>query len=96
MSISILTTDDLQNFKTELFSELKSIFKSDTQPIKKWLKSDEVKKILKVSPGTLQTLRINGTLQYTKLGGIIYYDYEHIQKVMEKNLREANELEEDT
>jgi len=89
MSVNILTTEDLQHFKSELFSELKSIFKTEVQPTKKWLKSDEVKKILKVSPGTLQTLRINGTLQYTKIGGIIYYDYEHIQKTMEQNLRLA-------
>jgi hypothetical protein len=90
MSVNILTTDDLQHFKTELFSELRSILKTEAPPIKKWLKSDEVKKLLKVSPGTLQTLRINGTLQYTKLGGIIYYDYEHIQKTMQQNLRLAN------
>ena len=89
MSVQILTTEDLQTFKSELFTELKSLLKTDSPPIKKWLKSDEVKKILKVSPGTLQTLRINGTLQYTKLGGIIYYDYEHIQKTMQENLRLA-------
>lgn len=89
MSVQILTTDDLQNFKFELFAELKSILKTQSLPVKKWLKSDEVKKILKVSPGTLQTLRINGTLQYTKIGGIIYYDYEHIQQTMEQNLRLA-------
>jgi len=89
MSVQILTTDDLQHFKSELFTELRSLLKTDSPQIKKWLKSDEVKKILKVSPGTLQTLRINGTLQYTKIGGIIYYDYEHIQKTMEQNLRLA-------
>ena len=87
MSVNILTTDDLQNFKAELFSELKSIIKTEAPSYKKWLKSDEVKKLLKVSPGTLQTLRINGTLQYTKLGGIIYYDFDHIKTTLEKNLR---------
>ena len=90
MAINILTIEDLQHFKTELFSELKSIFKNAGEPPKKWLKSEEVKKLLKVSPGTLQTLRINGTLQYTKIGGIIYYDFDHIQKIMEKNLRVAH------
>lgn len=89
MSVNILTHEDLQHFKTELFTELKSMFKHAVEPPKKWLKSEEVKKLLKVSPGTLQTLRINGTLQYTKIGGIIYYDFEHIQKTMEKNLRVA-------
>lgn len=89
MAVNILTLEDLQHFKSELFTELKNIFKNGTAPPKKWLKSDEVKKLLKVSPGTLQTLRINGTLQYTKIGGIIYYDFEHIQKTMENNIRLA-------
>ena len=87
MSASIITYEDLQQFKTELFAELMTILKKETQPIKKWLKSQEVRKLLQVSPGTLQTLRINGTLQYTKLGGVVYYDFEHIEKVMINNLR---------
>ena len=41
--------------------------------------------LLQVSPGTLQNLRINGTLPYTKVGGIIYYDSEEIQNVMTAN-----------
>jgi len=89
MSVNILTSEDLLHFKTELFTELKTILKNEGPPTKRWLKSDEVKKLLSVSPGTLQTLRINGTLQYTKIGGIIYYDLEHIQKTLEKNLRHA-------
>jgi hypothetical protein len=89
MSVNILTHEDLQQFKAELITELKSLFKKESTGTKKWLKSEEVKKLLKVSAGTLQTLRINGTLQYTKIGGIIYYDYEHIEKVMHANLRLA-------
>ena len=89
MSVNILTIEDLQHFKTELISELRTIFKNEGPPTKKWLKSNEVKKLLSVSPGTLQTLRINGTLQFTKIGGIIFYDADHIQKTMEKNLRIA-------
>ncbi|MEO6671133.1 MAG: helix-turn-helix domain-containing protein [Ferruginibacter sp.] len=86
MAVNILTTEDLQHFKSELLAELRALFKTTSDPPKKWLKSEEVKKLLKVSPGTLQTLRINGTLQYTKLGGIIYYDFEHIEKTMKLNL----------
>ncbi len=41
--------------------------------------------ILQVSPGTLQNLRINGTLPYSKVGGIIYYDIEDIQKAMSQS-----------
>jgi hypothetical protein len=90
MSIHILTQDDLQRFKHELFEELKAILpQGENLQLKRWLKSDEVKKLLKVSPGTLQTLRINGTLTYTKLGGIIYYDYDHIEKILQSNLQVA-------
>ena len=89
--MNILTQDDLQRFKEELFAELKALITHSVQPPKKWLKTEEVKKLLKVSPGTLQTLRINGTLQYTKLGGIIYYDHDHIQKVMDKHLRKGKD-----
>ncbi len=86
MAVNILTQEDLLVFKSDLIAEIKGILKQTTDPPKKWLKSEEVKKLLKVSPGTLQTLRINGTLQYTKLGGIIYYDFEHIERTMLKNL----------
>ena len=90
MSVNILTREDLYQFKTELFEELKTLIpEQENLQLKKWLKSDEVKKLLKVSPGTLQTLRINGTLTYTKLGGIIYYDYEHIEKILQQNLQVA-------
>ena len=89
MSVSILTQEDLRVFKDDLIKEIKELFMAEVSPPKKWLKTDEVKKLLKVSPGTLQTLRINGTLQYTKLGGILYYDYEHIEKTMIDNCRFA-------
>ena len=52
---------------------------------KKWLKSPEVRELLSISTGTLQNLRINGTLPYTKIGGVIYYDYDEILKILEEN-----------
>jgi hypothetical protein len=82
MAVEILTRHDLMLFKEDLISELKQIFNKDPAVQKKWLKSDEVRRLLKVSPGTLQTFRVNGTLQYTKIGGIIYYDYDHIQSLL--------------
>lgn len=85
MAVEILTRHDLMLFKEDLINELKKIFTKEQAEQKKWLKSDEVRRLLKVSPGTLQTLRINGTLQYVKIGGIIYYDYDHIQSLLTKN-----------
>ncbi|MEM1336719.1 MAG: helix-turn-helix domain-containing protein [Bacteroidota bacterium] len=86
MPTSIITTDDLREFKMELLDDIKNLLaKQSKGTLKKYLKSSEVMDLLQVSPGTLQNLRINGTLPYTKVGGIIYYDAEEIQKVMEAN-----------
>ena len=41
--------------------------------------------MLGISATTLQTLRINGTLSYTKIGGTLYYEYAEVIKVFEKN-----------
>jgi hypothetical protein len=90
MAVDILTLQDLQQFKEELLSEIKTLLGKPEQ--KKWLKTDEVKKLLQISPGTLQTLRINGTLQFSRVGNIIYYDADHIQKMLEKNLHKAKPL----
>lgn len=86
MPTSIITTDDLREFKLELLDEIKELLNTQSRgSAKKWLKSPEVRKLLGISPGTLQNLRINGTLPYTRIGGVLYYDYEEIMSVMEKN-----------
>jgi hypothetical protein len=79
----ILTVDDLEVFKNNLLLEMKKMAKELLgNPGKKWLKSYEVKKLLSISPGTLQNLRVNGTLPYTKIGSVILYDYDDIQKML--------------
>jgi hypothetical protein len=86
MSAQILTLEDLQLFKGELIEEFKKLLRQNgIQPVKKWLKSPEVRKLLDISPGTLQNMRINGSLPFTKIGGVMYYDYEDIQKMLQSN-----------
>ena len=79
----VVTKRDLLNFGNLLLSEIKNSKTTET-PTKQWLKSAEVREILKISPGTLQNLRINGTLKYKRIGGTIYYNYEDIVKMLEK------------
>ena len=86
MPTSLITTDDLRDFKMELLEEIKDLLTQRSGgAMKKWLKSTDVMEMLKISPGTLQNLRINGTLPYTKIGGLIYYDASEIERVMEEN-----------
>ena len=86
MPTEIVTTDDLKKFKVEILDEFRKILKEHHgQPAKKWLKSYEVRELLGISPGTLQNMRVNGTLPYTKIGGVMFYDFEDIKKMLEKN-----------
>ena len=79
----LITAGDLFDFKNDLLLEFKRLLKEVSgQPTKKWLKSFEVRKLLNISPNTLANLRVNGTLPFTKIGGIIYYDYADIQAML--------------
>lgn len=89
MAIEIITKEDLQTFRFQLLDDLKNIIHTKPQKQKQWLKSSEVRKLLKISPGTLQNLRINGTLAFTKIGSIIYYSYEDIEAILEGNNKKA-------
>ncbi|MDQ2178579.1 helix-turn-helix domain-containing protein [Marinifilum sp. D714] len=87
MPTEIVTTDDLREFKIELLDEMKKMLNElQAHPSKKWLKSYEVRELLGISQGTLQNLRSNGTLVYTKIGGVMFYDIEDIKKMLEKNM----------
>jgi hypothetical protein len=80
----LITIADLKEFKNQLIDKLLLALKSQAnQSSKKWLKSHEVRKLLKISPGTLQTLKSNGVIPYTKVGGIHFFDYEDIQEVLQ-------------
>lgn len=84
MNVELITRDDLKQFKSELILELKQIFKPETAHGKQWLRSAEVRKLLKISAGTLQNLRINGTLPFRKIGSIMYYAYNDIVNLLEE------------
>jgi len=87
MAMEIITNEDLNRFKVELFEKLKVMLDEHLKPhtSKKWLKTTEVLRMLKISPSTLQTLRLNGTLPYTKIGCTLYYDSQDINQILASN-----------
>ena len=92
MAATILTSEDLQDFKIELFDELKKLITTvpakEEKPVEvKWLKSHQVQRMLGISPGTLQNLRINGTIPFTKIGGVIFYSLDDINAILQRNKR---------
>jgi hypothetical protein len=86
MTNELLTREDLQQFRMQLLSELKEVLQQSKQSTKQWLKSSEVRKMLGISHGTLQNLRITRSLPYTKLGGIMFYKYEDIENLLDAGL----------
>ena len=83
MNVELITRQDLREFNNDLLNEIKQIINPGQGQSKQWLKSVEVRKLLNISPGTLQNLRINGTLRYSKIGGMMYYKLEDIHKLLE-------------
>ncbi|MCY0970846.1 helix-turn-helix domain-containing protein [Chryseobacterium wangxinyae] len=82
MAISIITKEDLQQFKVELLEDINNLLHNKTTEQKLWLRTSEVKKLLNISSGTLQNLRINGTISHSKIGGSLYYNYNDIEKLL--------------
>ncbi len=91
MAASIITPDDLENFKQDLIKEIQQLI-SPKQAQRKWLKSNEVRRMLLISPGTLQNMRVNGILPFTKIGSVIFYDFDDIQKMLESRKRNPHAL----
>ncbi|AEA43682.1 helix-turn-helix domain-containing protein [Fluviicola taffensis] len=87
MSLEIVTKEDLHEFRKQLLVDLKEILNPKIQPQKPWLKGYEVRKLLNISPGTLQTLRTTGVLAHTKIGGTLYYDFLKIDELMRSNMK---------
>lgn len=81
----LVTIGDLEYFKNALVEEIRTLLKDDnSKSPAQWVKSKDVRKLLSISHGTLQNLRINGTLPFIKLGGTILYKYEDIVSRLEK------------
>jgi len=49
------------------------------------LDGQDIMQMLHVSPRTLQTLRSNGTIPYTRIGRKIYYLREDIERILRDN-----------
>lgn len=81
----IVTKADLMQFQEELLNRMQQLTETSTQETPKWLRGSQVKSMLGISSGTLQNLRINGTIPYTKLGGTLFYDYQDIHNILESN-----------
>jgi len=85
MRVELVTKEDLDNFRQTLLTDLTRMLKRP-DPAQPWLKSYEVRKLLKISAGTLHRLRAKGILPFSRVGGTFLYKYEDVQKLVEANV----------
>ena len=54
-------------------------------PLDDWIDGQIVMQTLHISPRTLQTLRTNGTLPFSRIGRKLYYKRSDIQRILQDN-----------
>jgi hypothetical protein len=95
----LVTVGDLERFREDLLVAIRNLLRQphSTDP-KRWIKSSEIKKVcgLSISAGKLHTMRNNGTLPFTRIGGNIYYEYSDIMQMMRDHKSNMDENAENT
>src|ERR1700743_3031966 len=79
----LITGQDLERFRQRMIIDMEEVIKKHLHITpKKWLRSYEVRKLLKISSGSLQRLKAKGTIPYTKIRGVHYFDYDKSQEIL--------------
>ncbi|MBP4139216.1 DNA-binding protein [Flavobacterium geliluteum] len=86
----ILTKDDLRQFGLLLINDLRKIVekaeineKDTIHP--EWLKSRVVRKLMDMSPGSLQNLRVTGKVRFKKVLGSYYYNKQDLSNLFSED-----------
>ena len=77
LSRGVISLDDLSDEQVDTLC--------DQAFLEDWIDGQEVMMKLHISPRTLQTLRSNGTVPYTKIGHKIWYLKRDIERILRSN-----------
>jgi len=86
--MDIITKDDLEIFGQKLVKQIELILDNKLESTESsgsfdWLRSKEIRKMMAISPATLQNLRIGGHIRYKKVMGSYYYNKADLLKLFE-------------
>ena len=77
---------ELSSAIKEIKAQLLVIKQTRTEKLKQnWIEGQEVMLALKISKRTLQSLRDNSTLPYSRINGKFYYKIADLEKLLESN-----------
>ncbi|RYE55756.1 MAG: DNA-binding protein [Sphingobacteriales bacterium] len=78
----IITKDDLEIFRQALLHDIKVLMQSLEKDNEEWLRCSDVRKLLKISTGTIQNLRISGKLKSNRVGSIHFYKRSDVEAMI--------------
>jgi hypothetical protein len=82
----IITKEDLRQFGLLLLDNMRTIIRESNNGITEvlqpeWLKSKAVRKLLDISAGSVQNLRVSQKVRFKKVLGSYYYNKEDLLKL---------------
>lgn len=77
--MELITKHDLEVLRTQIVQDLKLLMnvKDDLNEIDnqfEWMRSKKIRKLMDISPATLQNFRISGKIRHKKIMGSYYYN----------------------
>jgi len=92
MEVIVISKEDFEKMKDSFLKEITNVILTGrADPPKSWIRTSEVRKILKVSSSTVQNLRNSGLLPFSKIKGSIYYKISDVEKLFEINCNRNNQ-----
>ncbi len=91
--VTLVKSDDLEDFRVRLLEDIQKLLAEKYQkPLRRWIKSHEAMRMLTIAPITLQRLRNDGILPFTRVGRTIYYDFNDIEALLVRNKKNTRAL----
>jgi hypothetical protein len=88
MLIEVLTKEDLQLFRVQLLSDIRTMLLSMNPQAgnqkMEGFKTGDVRKVLGCSVNKLMPLRVARKIRWKKIGGTVYYNREDVKRLLEE------------
>jgi hypothetical protein len=84
--MEIVSKQDLEQFRIRMLSDIQQMLVGSLVPPTEefdWLRSKAIRKMMDISPATLQNLRITGKFRHKKVMGSYYYNRSDLQKLFQ-------------
>ena len=89
MTVTVLTKESLRELKYEILQTITDALEKKNENPKKWLSKKELQETIDISSSSLKKLRDQGIIKFWKDEKFVYYDWEHIEGLLETSHRKV-------